>query len=300
LPTGTRTTVSAPSFLPFGASYHWDPGLVWLHAISESALALAYLSFPVVVAIYLIRRRETPYLKLFVMFGLFSALGAATHAVGLVEIWQPIFWAGGVIEALAAVVSIATVVMLAPVLPKLMKLSNPIVDSLTALPNRLLFHDRVKLAIARIKRERRELLAILVVDIDGFKKVNDSLGHELGNQLLVRVAKRLDRSVRPIDTVARFGGDEFIVLLERVEGPLYAKGVARRMISELERPFPFGEVNVQISASVGIVISDGSESPDELICAADAAMYRAKQTKAGSFELYDKTWNARAPGSVAN
>jgi diguanylate cyclase (GGDEF)-like protein len=280
-----------PEFSPFGAAFHWDPGLVWLHASAEAGIALAYLAFPVLLAIFLSRKRETPYMSLFVTFALFGALGGAVHLVAIIEIWKPIFWTGAVLEALTALVSIATVVMLAPVLPKLMKLSNPIVDSLTALPNRLLFVDRVGLASARIKRENHELLAVLLLDIDGFKRVNDSLGFEAGDQLLVRVAKRLNHAVRAIDTVARFGGDEFVLLLERVEGPLYAKGVARRIISELERPFPFGEVNVQISASVGIVISDGTDTPDDLIGAADAAMYRAKQSHGGTFELYDKGWN---------
>jgi diguanylate cyclase (GGDEF)-like protein len=141
------------------------------------------------------------------------------------------------------------------------------------------------------------MLAVLFVDLDGFKRVNDSLGNEVGNQLLVRVANRLNRTVRTVDTVARFGGDEFILLLERIEGPLYAKAVARRVISELQRPFPFGEVNVQISASIGIVLSDGTETPEDLIAAADSAMFRAKQNQHGTFELYDKSWQ---PTAVAN
>jgi diguanylate cyclase (GGDEF)-like protein len=277
-------------FFPFGAAFQWNPDLMRLHALSEAGIALAYLSFPILLVIFLNQRRDTPYLRLFLMFALFSALGGATHVVAIIEIWKPIFWADGLLKALTAVVSIATVIMLAPILPKLMKLSNPIVDSLTALPNRLLFVDRVGLASARIKRENRELLAVLFIDIDDFKRVNGSLGYDLGNQLLIRVAKRLNRTVRAIDTVARFGGDEFILLLERVDGPLYAKGVARRIISELERPFPFGEVNVQISASVGIVISDGTDSPADLISAADAAMYRAKQNQRGGVEIYDKSW----------
>jgi diguanylate cyclase (GGDEF)-like protein len=231
------------------------------------------------------------------MFGAFIALGGVTHVIAIVNIWHPIYWVDGLVKAATAIVSVLTAITLAPILPKLIKLPNPILDGLTSLPNRLLFIDRLQLAMARMKRENRDMLAVLFVDLDGFKRVNDSLGNEVGNQLLVRVANRLNRTVRTVDTVARFGGDEFILLLERIEGPLYAKAVARRVISELQRPFPFGEVNVQISASIGIVLSDGTETPEDLIAAADSAMFRAKQNQHGTFELYDKSWQ---PTAVAN
>jgi diguanylate cyclase (GGDEF)-like protein len=112
----------------------------------------------------------------------------------------------------------------------------------------------------------------------------------VGDQLLVRVAKRLEKVVRAADTVARCGGDEFILLIERIEGPLYAKGVARRIISDLGRPFPFGEVNISLTASIGVVISDGAEGPEDLVAAADAAMCRAKELHRGGFELNDRSW----------
>ena len=272
-------------------------GLLWLNVVSDALIALAYFSLPILIAISLFRRRDTPYIWTFVMFGVFIALGGVTHVIAIINIWQPIYWVDGFVKAATAIVSVLTAVTLAPILPKLIKLPNPIHDGLTSLPNRLLFVDRLQLAMARMKRENRDMLAVLFVDLDGFKRVNDSLGHDVGNQLLVRVAKRLNHTVRNVDTVARFGGDEFMLLLERIEGPLYAKAIARRIISELQRPFPFGEVNVQISASIGIVLSDGTESPEDIIAAADSAMFRAKQNERGTFELYDKSW---VPAAVAN
>jgi diguanylate cyclase (GGDEF)-like protein len=287
------------ALLPFRSAYQSDPRLLWLHVLSESGIALAYLSFPVLLVLFLRQRRDTPYLGLFRMFALFSALGGATHVVAILEIWRPIYWAEGMLQAMAAVVSIATVVMLAQVLPKIVRRSSPIADTLTALPNRLLFVDRVGLATSRIKRQNRDMFAVLSVDIDRFKRVNDTLGHDFGNKLLIRVARRLHRAVRPVDTVARFGGDAFIVLLERVDGPLYAKNAALRMISELQRPFPFGDVEVKISACIGIVVSDGTAGAEELIRAADEAMYRAKARGRGAIELYDER-RLSVPQGIAN
>jgi diguanylate cyclase (GGDEF)-like protein len=233
----------------------------------------------------------------FALVSIFIVLGATTHVLAILNVWLPLALLDGIVKAMTAIAAIVTVVVLAPLLPKLTKLPSPIADSLTSLPNRLLFVDRVGLALARMKRENRELLAILLVDLDGFRRVNDSLGHAVGDQLLVRVAKRLGKVVRAADTVARSGGDEFILLVERVEGPLYAKGVARRIISELERPFPFGEVQIALTASIGIVISDGSEGPEDLVAAAEASMCRAKELHRGGFELDDRSFR-EAPAVV--
>jgi diguanylate cyclase (GGDEF)-like protein len=216
-------------------------------------------------------------------------LGSTTHVLAILNVWLPLALLDGIVKAMTAIAAIVTAVVLAPLLPKLTTLPSPIADSLTSLPNRLLFVDRVGLALARMKRENRELLAILLVDIDDFRRVNDALGHSVGDQLLVRVAKRLEKVTRSADTVARCGGDEFIVLVERIEGPLYAKGVARRIISALERPFPFGEVRVALTASIGIVISDGSEGAEGLVAAAEAATRRAKELHRGGFDLDDRS-----------
>ena len=262
--------------------------LLWLHVASDAVIAVAYFSIPVMLAVLVSRRRDMPYRPVFAMVSVFIVLGATTHVLAILNVWLPLALLDGIVKAMTAIAAIVTAVVLAPLLPKLTTLPSPIADSLTSLPNRLLFVDRVGLALARMKRENRELLAILLVDIDDFRRVNDALGHSVGDQLLVRVAKRLEKVTRSADTVARCGGDEFIVLVERIEGPLYAKGVARRIISALERPFPFGEVRVALTASIGIVISDGSEGAEGLVAAAEAATRRAKELHRGGFDLDDR------------
>jgi len=263
--------------------------LLWLHVASDAVIAVAYFSIPVMLAVLVSRRRDMPYRPVFAMVSVFIVLGATTHVLAILNVWLPLALLDGIVKAMTAIAAIVTAVVLAPLLPKLTTLPCPIADSLTSLPNRLLFVDRVGLALARMKRENRELLAILLVDIDDFRRVNDALGHSVGDQLLVRVAKRLEKVTRSADTVARCGGDEFIVLVERIEGPLYAKGVARRIISALERPFPFGEVRVALTASIGIVISDGSEGAEGLVAAAEAATRRAKELHRGGFDLDDRS-----------
>jgi len=268
-------------------------GVLWLHIVSDAVIAIAYLSIPVMLAILMRRRRDRSYQWVYTLVSVFITLGAMTHVLAIVNVWRPIPLLDGMVKAMTALAAVITAIIMAPLLPKLMRITSPITDTLTSLPNRLLFLDRVALAIARMRRENRELLAILVVDLDDFRqRVNESLGSAAGDQLLVRVAKRLGRMVRAADTVARFGGDEFVVLLERVDGPLYVRGVARRIIAELDRPFPFGELKVDIGARIGIVISDGTEQPEDLVAAADTATRRAKSASRGAIELLDRTLGA--------
>jgi diguanylate cyclase (GGDEF)-like protein/PAS domain S-box-containing protein len=158
-------------------------------------------------------------------------------------------------------------------------------DSLTALANRELFRDRVDEILRRSGPGLA--VAILVLDLDGFKQVNDLLGHASGDELLVEVAERLHASVRPNDTVARLGGDEFAVLLENADGPA-AERVARRITTELQRPFQIDGQEVHIRGSVGIASAGrGLVEADKLLRNADLAMYRAKAAGEGGFRWYD-------------
>ena len=160
-------------------------------------------------------------------------------------------------------------------------------DGLTGLPNRMLFYDRLDMALALAKRERREM-ALLYLDLDGFKAVNDALGHEAGDELLKSVAARTRRSLRESDTVGRIGGDEFIVLLPQVQLPQDAVTVAEKLIAGLSAPFSLSgraqEVRIGVSIGIAIYPADAQER-DTLIKAADAAMYSAKQTR-NSFRFY--------------
>ena len=147
-------------------------------------------------------------------------------------------------------------------------------DSLTGLANRTLFIDRVDEAL----RKPDPTVAVLFVDIDDFKTVNDTLGHTVGDHLLVAVAERLCSCVRPSDTVARFGGDEFAVLLDRLDGPEDVVVVAERILAALAQRVPAGDEAVSVGASVGIATNHAEATrAGELIRDADVAMYEAKQ-----------------------
>ena len=148
-------------------------------------------------------------------------------------------------------------------------------DPLTGLANQALFRDRVTLAAARLARHGGEL-AVLFIDLDDFKTVNDSLGHSAGDQLLVGVSERLMSCVRPGDTVARLGGDEFAVLIDELVGPDDAVGVAERIVQVLQRPVSLAGAQVSAAASIGIAYGGASAGVDDLLRNADLAMYTAK------------------------
>lgn len=149
-------------------------------------------------------------------------------------------------------------------------------DPLTELPNRALFMDRLGIALKRARRDPQERAAILFLDLDNFKGVNDRLGHEAGDALLVAVSGRLSGCVRPGDTVSRFGGDEFAVLLEGVD-PEIAHEVTERIESALAEPFDLGQGRrAQVSASIGLALTDPEQQANELLQEADRAMYRRK------------------------
>jgi diguanylate cyclase (GGDEF)-like protein/PAS domain S-box-containing protein len=168
-------------------------------------------------------------------------------------------------------------------------------DTLTGLPNRALFVDRLKQALARTKRLGPHQFAVLFLDLDRFKVINDSLGHIVGDQLLVGIARRLEACLRPGDTVARLGGDEFTILLEGVTDIGEATCVAERVEREISSPFNLRGHEVFTTVSVGIAPSTiGYDSPDDILRDADTAMYRAKSLGKARHEVFDKTMHARA------
>ena len=155
-------------------------------------------------------------------------------------------------------------------------------DPLTGLPNRTLFVDRLGQALERTRRRKDRRVAVLFMDLDGFKVINDSLGHETGDLLLTIVAERLERCLRPEDTLARFGGDEFVVLIEEVESPEEAVRVAERIAEELRQPFLLNGHELFTSASIGIGLGDvWMKTPEDLLRDSDVAMYRAKNEGSG-------------------
>ncbi len=151
-------------------------------------------------------------------------------------------------------------------------------DELTELPNRTLLSDRLHLAIATADRDE-QIIALLFVDLDRFKYVNDSMGHEYGDDLLKQVAERLNGCVRDTDTVARFGGDEFVILLHNIKSESDAAYVAQKLIDALSTPFVLAEREIIIGASIGIAMHPGdADTAETLIRNADLAMYKAKQS----------------------
>jgi diguanylate cyclase (GGDEF)-like protein len=158
-------------------------------------------------------------------------------------------------------------------------------DSLTGLPNRALFLDRLEHAHARARRSGSPI-AVLFLDLDAFKNVNDSLGHSAGDELLVLVSGRLRRWVRPSDTAARFGGDEFAVLLEDLDTTTAAEVVAQRILDSLREPFEIHGQEIYVGASIGIA-SSAHPGSDDLLRNADLAMYRAKATGKGRHQMFE-------------
>ncbi len=168
-------------------------------------------------------------------------------------------------------------------------------DALTNLPNRALLSEHIKLAIERPRTREEMLFAVLFLDLDRFKNINDSLGHIAGDQLLIATARSLETCMRPMDTVARLGGDEFAILLDGLETQTQAIAVAERIQQALTRPFDLNEHEVYITASIGITLSNGNYSdPENVLRDADTAMYRAKESGKARFEMFDTAMHSHA------
>ena len=165
-------------------------------------------------------------------------------------------------------------------------------DLLTDLPNRALFMDRLNQAVLNTTRISRKL-GLMFIDLDGFKQVNDTLGHDIGDKLLKEAAKRLENCIRTGDTVARLGGDEFTVIMPNLVDSSHISIVANRILDDLSRPYIFsdteGDVIANVSGSIGIAISpDDAETPDDLLKKADCAMYIAKNQGKNNYQLYSE------------
>jgi diguanylate cyclase (GGDEF)-like protein/PAS domain S-box-containing protein len=169
-------------------------------------------------------------------------------------------------------------------------LHDALYDALTQLPNRALFLDHLGLAMEQARRRRNSVVAVLFIDLDRFKNINDSLGHSVGDELLVELAKRLTHFLRPGDTVARLGGDEFAVLLNDVRGPSDATRVAERIHELIREKVELGGREVFTGASIGVALSSpGYKHPEEILRDADTAMYRAKAAGRGCYQVFDQT-----------
>jgi diguanylate cyclase (GGDEF)-like protein len=166
-------------------------------------------------------------------------------------------------------------------------------DPLTGLPNRSLLLDRLNHWAARAGRDR-STAAVLFVDLDNFKVINDALGHDSGDRLLCGVADRLRHELRPSDTIARVGGDEFVVFCEDVVSEREALAMVDRLVRALDAPFDLGGQTQHATASIGIALGDAHTEPEVLVRNADAAMYRAKERGRARYELFDEEMRERS------
>lgn len=174
-------------------------------------------------------------------------------------------------------------------------------DALTGLPNRRMLHDRLEQAVALAAREKRQL-ALLFIDLDKFKQINDTLGHDVGDQLLIEVARRFALCTRVSDTVSRTGGDEFIVLLPTVKQREDATTVAQKLLGSLQSPIQCGPHSINAAASIGIALfaPDRRDDATELMKRADMAMYQAKQAGGSKFCVLDETAREDTPDSASS
>ena len=167
-------------------------------------------------------------------------------------------------------------------------------DALTGLPNRALFLDRLTLAIERAKRREDQLFAVLFLDLDRFKDVNDSLGHLVGDRLLIAIAERLQKGLRTTDSVARLGGDEFVILIEDITDYQGATRVAQWIHEQLAEPYEMFENEVLVTTSIGIVFNNQEyNSPEDMLRDADIAMYYAKANGKARYEIFDPVMRSR-------
>ena len=163
-------------------------------------------------------------------------------------------------------------------------------DALTGLPNRLMFTERIEFAISLAERDHSHF-ALLFIDLDRFKHINDSLGHMFGDRVLIEVAERIKDCLRQVDTAARLGGDEFLVLLHKTDGR-GAEITARRILDRLSQPFQLDEMSFSITCSIGIVLfPDDGKTMDDLIKNADSAMYHVKERGRAGFRFYQRQMN---------
>jgi diguanylate cyclase (GGDEF)-like protein len=168
-------------------------------------------------------------------------------------------------------------------------------DALTGLPNRVLFQNRLEQAMRVSKRRSDQDFALLFLDLDGFKIINDSLGHLVGDELLIMVAARLAAGLRPSDTVARLGGDEFAILIDEYATPGDLEQIAERLRMNVAQPYLIEGHEIVVDASIGIAVSStGYELPQDMLRDADTAMYRAKARGKGHCVLFDTTMHTRA------
>ncbi|HMD02139.1 MAG TPA: GGDEF domain-containing protein [Candidatus Baltobacteraceae bacterium] len=253
--------------------------LARLETLAEALLALAQFWIPILLLIVIRNRPEPGARWILSLFSIMILLDGATHEVNLLAKTDADAILGVTLRIVQGMVAVITVLVLVPFIPHLIRMSTSATDALTGLPNRDRFSLRMKQALGRIGWRGNYRFAVLFVDLDGFKSVNDRFGHTVGDKLLIEVSRRLSACVRARDVVARYGGDEFTVLLDGVGDRHVAEYAAERITYELSQPYDVEGTAVHVGASIGIVMPDRKTDPSSIIQEADRAMYTAKALK---------------------
>jgi diguanylate cyclase (GGDEF)-like protein/PAS domain S-box-containing protein len=241
------------------------------------------------------RLRDQPLLREFIVgSGMSCLVRTRTDAWGLLAVYSETTraFAPDEVEFLAAVANVVSGAVERHRVEEGIR-DRALHDPLTGLPNRTLVLDRLAGALARRRRDEGAV-AVVLLDLDHFKLVNDSLGHQAGDELLIALAPRLEDAVRPSDTVARLGGDEFVVVCEDLDGVRAAIQVAERLVGAVSQPLVLGDEEHFATASLGIALAESADAdPQTLIRDADAAMNRAKERGRGRYELFDASLRQR-------
>lgn len=285
--------VAPLSFAPHGFCLSWAPGLLELHAVSDAVTGLCYMAVGLLIFQFGRRRPDMGPAALFNALFVVFVLCGLTHIVDIIVLWNPIYVAQGVLKAVTAAASLPALIILIKIMPKAIGLPSSAqvskarreanFDALTDLPNRRYLLHKLERLIVTTSEEGRQL-AVLFVDLDRFKPVNDTLGHQIGDRVLVEVAIRLKSCVRGSDIVGRLGGDEFLVVLETHSSPQAIALIASNIITTISQPYMIEDQMIKIGASIGVsVFPDDGADADSLILQADKAMYAAKAEGRGCF-----------------
>ena len=303
-------------FMPHGYCYLWLPEIVWLHVVADGIIALAYFMIPIALLGFVVKRHDVvPFPWMFVMFGAFITACGITHLFGIWTIWHSNYGVEGLFKLATAMISLATAIALIPILPTALALRSPAQlehlnrvlageievrkqaearlqhlahhDRLTGLPNRALLADRLEHALRAARRDGAPL-AVMLLDLDDFKQINDTLGHSVGDRLLEMATARMRTVLREADTLARFGGDEFVIVQGGVGARDDATALAERLIAALRSAFQVAGREVLSGASIGIaVLPHHGASAKQLLRNADLAQYQAKSAGGHQFRFYD-------------
>lgn len=286
-----RAVTGDGQFTPHGMCMVWDPALVWTMVAADTLIFLSYYSIPMALFIFLRRRPDLRFRGIFYLAGFFVLACGTTHLIALVTLWHPVYWIAAAAKVMTAAVSVATAVVAWPLLPKAVALPSPqrlhearralmearemaARDPLTDLPNR---RALPQVAAALGKSPPGRPVGVAMVDIDLFKSANDTFGHGMGDALLRHVADLMRRCLGPTDTVVRFGGDEFVIVMPDADAEAAEASVSAVCRGIAVSPIWYEGQTVRLTASAGVASSRVRDLDlDDLIRRADRACYRAK------------------------